>query len=102
MRGVILVRRFLASEEFSGFLHSLRNGHIKRAARFAGPASNAFGRGMRQGFIMRLYGGRNFRLHGCEIIELIDHGDIELCGTGFAAVSYTHLDVYKRQRQNDR
>ena len=60
MRGVILVRRFLASEEFSGFLHSLRNGHTKRAARFTGPASNAFGRGMRP-------------------------------------VSYTHLDVYKRQ-----
>ena len=71
-----------APEKLRRLLHPLRDGYAERAAGFAVLTADACGRSMLQCFIMGLHGGWNLRLHGGQIVEFVDHGDIQLHGAG--------------------
>ena len=74
----------LSLKQFRRLCHSVRYLYAKRAAAFTTPASDAFTRMMIQGEIVLFQGCGNFRLHDCEITELIHHGDVDVHGTGLA------------------
>ena len=77
----------LTAKESSRFLHPFRNRNAERTAGFAGAAADACGSFLFQKFIVRLYGRRYVRLHRCEIIELINHSNIQINDTGLAVAA---------------
>ena len=53
---------------------------------------------MLQKFVVGFYSCRDFRLHGGKIVELIDHGNIQLCRTWLAVSAVSALSFIGMER----
>lgn len=76
-----------AAEKVCCFLHSLCNGYAKGTALFAGLTSNTLGSLVFQQLIVGLHCGRHFRLHDCQVIKFVNHGNVQIHGTWLAVAA---------------
>ena len=77
----------LAPKQLRRLLHPLGNFYAKGAAALAGMAVDAGRGGLFQQFVVALHSSGHFGLHGGQVVELVDHRNVQVGHAGLAVAA---------------